>query len=333
MAPVKESKPQEGAGRSESGAQAEASLPGPLRISAVIPTYNRAALVVRAVKSALEQTRPPDEIIVVDDGSTDDTCDRLRHFGDRIRLIREQNAGGAAARNRGVREALFPWIAFLDSDDVWTPRHLEETERAIRGTNARAILYFRDMEGNGSFRWEKTGFAIRGEWELIEDGTPWVMREHQPMMLQGSLFLRSAFLGCGGLWDRLRTAHDTHLFLRLAIGQPVCAVAGPGVRQTDDDDPVNRLTIRSGTVRLGRRINTALLFEDIYRSFPSLPLEYRRIIQERIVATHMSLVRTFFQKRKPGSAALHLLRALKAEPVLSAKHGLRALGLTRTRPS
>src|SRR6185295_2750617 len=93
-------------------------------ISVVVPTYNRARLVVRAVESVLAQTRPPDELIVVDDGSTDDTPAALARFGDRVRLVSQRNAGAAAARNNGLALASRPWAAFLDSDDVWVPDHL-----------------------------------------------------------------------------------------------------------------------------------------------------------------------------------------------------------------
>jgi len=88
-------------------------------VSVVIPTYNRAHLIRRAVDSALAATAPGDEIIVVDDGSTDDTADILGSYGDRIRYVRIRNAGAGAARNYGIREARNPLIAFLDSDDEW----------------------------------------------------------------------------------------------------------------------------------------------------------------------------------------------------------------------
>jgi hypothetical protein len=89
------------------------------RISVVIPTYNRAAMVANAVQSALAQSRPADEIIVVDDGSRDRTPEVLFQFGDRIRWVRQENQGVSAARNHGIRLATGDWIAFLDSDDCW----------------------------------------------------------------------------------------------------------------------------------------------------------------------------------------------------------------------
>ncbi len=89
-------------------------------VSIIMPTYNRSQKVVRAVESVLDQSFRDFEIIVVDDGSTDDTCQSLAKFGSSITYIRcPLNRGVSAARNAGVRTASAPWIAFLDSDDYW----------------------------------------------------------------------------------------------------------------------------------------------------------------------------------------------------------------------
>ncbi len=90
-------------------------------ISTIIPTYNRAHLLGRAISSALRQLEAHDELIVVDDGSTDHTEIVVAQFGNRIRYIRTPNNGAGAARNCGVKEARNPLIAFLDSDDEWMP--------------------------------------------------------------------------------------------------------------------------------------------------------------------------------------------------------------------
>lgn len=94
-------------------------------VSAIIPTYNRVDFVAEAVESVLAQTAPVEEIIVVDDGSSDDTLERLGSFGDRIRVISQTNAGPSAARNHGLRLATGDFIAFLDSDDTWMPDKIE----------------------------------------------------------------------------------------------------------------------------------------------------------------------------------------------------------------
>jgi len=100
----------------------EASTP---TVSAVIPTYNRAQFVGYAIESVLAQSRPVDEIIVVDDGSTDDTVERLKKYAPAVRCVSQENRGPSAARNRGIKEAHGDFVAFLDSDDLWAPRTIE----------------------------------------------------------------------------------------------------------------------------------------------------------------------------------------------------------------
>lgn len=95
-------------------------------ISVVIPSYNAARFVNQAIDSVIQQTYSPVEIIVVDDGSTDDTAQRLGELGDRIRYIHQANGGLSKARNRGIREARGEFVAFLDADDKWLPEKLQK---------------------------------------------------------------------------------------------------------------------------------------------------------------------------------------------------------------
>ncbi|MEN6309516.1 MAG: glycosyltransferase [Anaerohalosphaeraceae bacterium] len=96
-----------------------------IHITAVIPAYNAAEHIERAIQSVLAQTHPADEVIVVNDGSTDNTSEFVRRFGNRVRLIEQANAGVSAARNAGIRAASGEWIAFLDADDEWLPGYLD----------------------------------------------------------------------------------------------------------------------------------------------------------------------------------------------------------------
>ena len=108
----------------------------PIKISAVIPAYNSAAHIQRALDSVLTQTRPADEIIVVDDGSTDGTAEIVRSYGDKVRLIEQANSGASAARNAGILAATGDWIALLDADDEWLPEKLKmQTEFIERDTS------------------------------------------------------------------------------------------------------------------------------------------------------------------------------------------------------
>src|SRR5437763_447547 len=94
-------------------------------VSVIIPAYNFARYVPEAIDSVLAQTYAPFEVIVVDDGSTDDTPKVLAAYGNRIRAIRQVNQGVAAARNTGLAAAGGEYVAFIDSDDTWEPRKLQ----------------------------------------------------------------------------------------------------------------------------------------------------------------------------------------------------------------
>jgi len=101
-------------------------------ISVVIPAYNYAKFLPQAVDSVLAQNWPAAEIIVVDDGSTDETPEVARRYGQRIRYIRQENAGLSAARNTGIQAATQTFVAFLDADDIWRPNLLEQAMRAFK---------------------------------------------------------------------------------------------------------------------------------------------------------------------------------------------------------
>lgn len=118
---------------------------GKVRVSVIIPTYNRAGTVTKAINSVLAQTLRPYEIIVCDDGSTDRTIEELKSkHGNTLRYIQLKHSGlPSVARNAGIREAKGEWIAFLDSDDIWFPNklkkqleYLKESGLSISSTNA-----------------------------------------------------------------------------------------------------------------------------------------------------------------------------------------------------
>ncbi len=96
------------------------------KISVIIPAYNISKIICRAIDSILAQSFQPLEIIVVDDGSSDDTADYVKSYGDKVRYIYQQNAGDGPARNAGVKAAHGNWLAFLDHDDEWLPERLEK---------------------------------------------------------------------------------------------------------------------------------------------------------------------------------------------------------------
>lgn len=289
-----------------------------LRISAIIPTYNREHLIGRAIESALRQSKRPAEIIVVDDGSSDGTREKVAAFAGLVKYIYQSNSGVSIARNRGVREAKSEWIAFLDSDDLWLETHLERMARAIYATSGVARIYFGDTirtTEEGSRRlWEICNFSVPGDYQLVLDATQWVMMRRQPMMLQSSVFKRQTYLDSGGLWQRLQTREDTHLFLKLGIGGSVCAVTGCSTRMTLDARPHNRLTsAHDGTKSSGYRMQV-MMYQDVLGSVPNIRLDHKRELRKRLAAAHLRLARRLWNEHRPLTAALQAGRGAFIEP-------------------
>lgn len=122
-----------------------------LMVSVIIPTYNRARYIREAVDSVLAQTYNNTEIIVVDDGSTDNTKEILNHYGSKIRYIYQKNSGPSASRNKGIKQSNGEVIAFLDSDDIWLPEKLELQVKLIQQSQNIGLvsggIYMADASG------------------------------------------------------------------------------------------------------------------------------------------------------------------------------------------
>ena len=108
--------------------------------SVIIPCFNGSKFIVETLESVVAQTLPPLEIIVIDDGSTDDSAAKAESFGSPVRVIRQRNQGESVARNRGIAEAKGEWIAFLDADDRWEPQKLEKQLGLAQQTDAICVF-------------------------------------------------------------------------------------------------------------------------------------------------------------------------------------------------
>lgn len=176
-------------------------------VSVVIPSYNHARYVGDAVDSALAQTNCRVEVIVVNDGSTDDTADVLARYGDRIRAIHQTNAGLSAARNTGIRHATGDWVSFLDADDYWHPQKTERQLAAVAETPDVGVL-----GTNG-------GAGMPAELPIdapLRDLTVRDFLRETPITASSTMVRRHLFEHVGGFDPALRSAEDRDMWLRLA---------------------------------------------------------------------------------------------------------------------
>ena len=292
-----------------------------IRISAVIPTYNRGHIVGRAIESALAQEYAPSEVIIVDDGSNDRTLQVVETYGHRVRYVHQANAGVSASRNRGIREAEFEWIAFLDSDDYWLPGHLKRMAAAIEATRGEAALYFSDTqlphEASVDRQWRLCGLEINGEFEFRRDAGEWALMRVQPMMLQASLIRRQAYLELGGLPEQLRTREDTLLFFKLALLYPACAVSGCGTIMNSDD------RIRLTQVYDGQTLvycqATVFLFNELLASVNHIARDRRQLLMDCLGASYFGMGRVFVRRKQYVSAVRNLFRSCVISPSLFAR--------------
>jgi glycosyltransferase involved in cell wall biosynthesis len=127
-------------------------MPTPPTVSAVIPCYNAAPFLRETIDSVLNQTCPALEVIVVDDGSTDNSAAIAQSYGGPVCVIRQENQGESVARNRGMDEARGDWVALLDADDRWLPHKLERQLAVLRGVSADVVCVYSDFVLFGSVR-------------------------------------------------------------------------------------------------------------------------------------------------------------------------------------
>jgi glycosyltransferase involved in cell wall biosynthesis len=222
------------------------------RISVIIPTYNRAAQVPKAVCSVLEQTRPPHEVIVIDDGSSDTTEDALAPFMDRIRYIKTVNGGVSAARNRGIHEATGDWIAFLDSDDTWHAEKLRRQTDCIARTGAKVCFCTcTDESGESLDGLSRMDPTLNGNDEKFYppgDFRIFKQKGNGHPILLSMIVEKSALMKSGVFDESLRVAEDHKLMHRLVIEHGYAFVNEPlvGICRKRDfsglSDPINAET-------------------------------------------------------------------------------------------
>jgi GT2 family glycosyltransferase len=192
-------------------------------VSVIIPAYNAEAFIDDTVRSALDQTYRDLEVIVVDDGSTDGTLEKLRTYGSRIRVHRQANGGVARARNSGVTLATGSWIAFLDADDLWLPHKIERQ------------LAFDDVPMSFT---DRLNIGVLGDLPEVQSactpmrgGDVFVPLLRENFITSTSVMIRrELFAQLGGFYTGLNGTEDWDLWIRVAEQQPIGFVNEPLVQ-------------------------------------------------------------------------------------------------------
>jgi glycosyltransferase involved in cell wall biosynthesis len=221
----------------------EVSMDEPL-ITVIIPCYNSSAYISEAIESVLSQTYCNFELIVVNDGSTDNTEKTIRKYLDKIIYLKQENAGPAAARNCGIQKAQGYYVAFLDADDLWLPDKLQMQVQAFDNYAGAALVYtkfvnFEDQSGKTLSILPDAPSGMLFDKLLIES-----------LILLSTVMIRRELLLEAGCFDEgLQTAEDTNLWLKIARRYRIDAVPEVLVlRRLHEANISTRVDISIGTL-------------------------------------------------------------------------------------
>ena len=274
-------------------------------ISVVIPTHNCGSHICDAVDSARAQTYAPIEIIVVDDGSTDNTVDRLKSLRDRVRYAHQHNQGVSAARNLGIELAKGEFIALLDADDVWHPQKLE---RQMWIHHRRS-----DIKVSGtSFLWfvqsaPKDLASYSGE-PLVRDITlKHVLTNFSFGSCSGALIHRGCFEQVGSFDISLRVCEDLDLWLRVAARFPIAKLM----------EPLTYLRNRMGSLSSDAEALSIAHRLVLNRAFATLPQLKGQVRLHRmaLAALYRHDASVYFGKGQRGRAIQELLHSAVEWPL------------------
>ncbi|MEK6374321.1 MAG: glycosyltransferase family 2 protein [Acidobacteriota bacterium] len=269
-------------------------------ISVIIPTYNYARYLRDAIDSVLAQTVAPLEIIVVDDGSTDDTPQVLTAYGAKIRAIHQSNQGVAAARNTGVAAARGEYIAFLDSDDLWLPRKLELQIARLESDPSLGFVHC----GAETFDGEATLDVLEGMEGWVGEAILRLDRMVVPVPGSGILLPKRVIEEVGDFDVRLPPSDDWDLCYRVAARYPIGFVPEVLVRY--------RLHGSGIHLNIPKMENAMLL--SLGKAFASPDPVVQALRRHSYGRLHRILAGCYFQQRKLRDFARHVMKSLRYDP-------------------
>lgn len=275
-------------------------------VSVVIPAYNAARWLEETLEGALSQTLPADEIIVVDDGSTDSTPEIVRGYGERVVLLQQENAGVAAARNNGVRHTSGRLLAFLDADDVWLPRKLEHQVERFEAEPDLGLVYVGIEEVDGDGR--TLGVVIEGREGWLGDD----FLLARPVTVgggSGAMVRRDLFEEVGGFDVRLSTSADWDLYGKIGRRARIGFVPHVLLRYRVHDAGMHK--------NIDAMCHDKLLaLETAFDGDQSVDQRLRR---RAFANTHLLLAGSYLQVGRRGSAVRHVLRGVAHDPAVAAR--------------
>ncbi len=268
-------------------------------LSVVIPLYNKGNYVERALSSVAGQTLQPLEIIVVDDGSTDDGPERVRSINDpKILLLQQQNRGPGAARNAGLARAAGKYVAFLDADDEWFPTFLESGTALLEDPRAAVSVVCTGRVKYPGKRINNCG--LDGIYEVTPETDVKLLQKilnfrSTPFVIMRTEVVRKA----GGFFDRYKClrGEDRHLFLKLLFTERIGIISRPlGIYHAEASDLSGRAA--GNAAYQEDSVNPFLLAPD--ELLVPCPPEKRRLLQELLTVLFLEEIKELTAAGNPG---------------------------------
>ena len=191
-------------------------------ISVIIPTYNRVSMVIEAVESVLAQDMTDLELIVINDGSTDETEEKLSVYGSRLKYYQQENAGVSAARNRGITFSTAPLVAFLDSDDLWLPSKLQVQYTYMTENPEIHICQTEEIWWRNGRRVNQKKHHQKPSGDIFQRSLELCLVSPSAVMMRRELFEKVGYFD-----EELPMAEDYDLWLRVAVDYPVVLLPEP----------------------------------------------------------------------------------------------------------
>jgi glycosyltransferase involved in cell wall biosynthesis len=289
----------------------------------VIPLYNKQAYVERAIASVKAQACTAFEAIVVDDGSTDDSLRVARRAAAddvRFRFVSQRNAGVSAARNSGIRHASMPWVAFLDADDEWLPRHLEQLRHAISRDPTLALVASSFLGCRNGTRSAATDFGFPVGAEVVRNFdffAVWSRHGGSPIFTSATAVRTDVLREIGGFDESVSLGEDLLVWMQVVRSHPYAFVNNSQVLYHQDDE-VHSLTRRPTPKSIRSHLRLLVALEEAVqagRCPPSLLDHFRDVHLHMLVRGgarssalgYMMQHRRLWSTRQWGSAIASLL--------------------------
>ena len=305
-------------------------------VSVVIPAYNAAQYIDEALHSVLEQAYPAIEIIVVDDGSTDNTAQRVARYHPRVRCHRRSNSGGypGVSRNSGIEQCSGEYLCFLDADDIMAPGRIEKQAELLSHHPQAGVVFadYRNFSALGPF--ERTHFQACPLLQAKLDGKPSLVlasAEATALLAQenigatGMIMIRRRVLDAVPCFAAdLQIGEDFHFYFQVARQFGVGVVNHVGTLRRLHDANITGDTLR-------RLRNCILSREKLRDTEPNAA--NRRLLDEYLFQCEIDLARAYADRRELSKAVIHNARALVASfpaSLARLRVGLRTLARTAT---